>query len=223
MRLYLSSFRVGDHPDALVDLVRRDGLGRPLAVIGNAVDGAPAARRLESVRAEIAALAGIGLGAEELDLRDYDGAQVARLAGDLEPFAGVWARGGNVFTLRERMRASGADRVLVDLLERDTIVYAGYSAGPCCLAPDLRGLEHCDDADEVRRICGIEPTWAGLGVLDRALVPHLDSPGHPETVLLGEVREGYRQAGLPYWALRDGDVLLVDGGLASARVLPRAQ
>lgn len=41
-----------------------------------------------------------------------------------------------------------------ELLTADTLVYAGYSAGPCVLSPSLRGLELVDDADAVLLVNG---------------------------------------------------------------------
>ena len=61
MRLYLSSFRMGDHPEHLVALVGGDG--RRSVVIANAMDNAPPDVRRGSVELELAALADLGLGA----------------------------------------------------------------------------------------------------------------------------------------------------------------
>src|SRR5689334_1500172 len=87
-RLYLSSFRMGDHPEYLTALVGesgrlgQDGAGRGAVVIANALDDAPAAVRRSGVEDELAALAGLGFDAVELDLRDYFGHQ-QRLRRDL--------------------------------------------------------------------------------------------------------------------------------------------
>lgn len=207
MRLYLSSFRMGEHPD---ELVRMSGRGASVAVVANAVDGAPDDVRRAAVQLELAALSRLGLRPDEVDLRDAtgDGELLRRrLAG----FDVLWVRGGNVFVLRHAMRESGADQIVIDALRRDDVVYAGYSAGPCVLAPSLRGLELCDDLAEVTRLHGTEPAWDGLGVLDHAFVPHLDSPGHPETEAMREVAELYRASGVPYVGLRDGQAMVVDG------------
>lgn len=205
MRLYLSSFRNGDHPEELIGLMHRPG---PVRVVANAMDGVQDADRAAAVRLELDNLAEIGLEATELDLRDHT---PASLAGELADVEMLWVRGGNVFTLRHALRSCGADAILPDLLRRDALVYAGYSAGPCVLAPSLRGLEICDDADEVRRVHDADPIFDGLGVLDRAFVPHLDSADHPETDLLAQVVARYEADGTPYWGLRDGQVLVVDG------------
>ncbi|MEU0096388.1 Type 1 glutamine amidotransferase-like domain-containing protein [Kribbella sp. NPDC006257] len=198
MKLYLSSFRLGDHPERLVALLPPAGR---LAVICNAIDSEDPAVRREKVAAEITWLTELGLTAEELDLRT-----VSDLGTRLTAYDGVWVRGGNVFVLRAAMARSGADKILPELIRSEKLVYAGYSAGPCVLAPSLRGLEFCDDPDAVDG----EVIWDGLGLLDHAIVPHLDSPGHPETELLAEVRAHYDVDGMPYVAMRDGQVLVID-------------
>lgn len=208
VRLYLSSFRIGDHAS---ELVRLSGPGARVAVVANACDGAPAEVRAEAVAGEHERLSALGLQPEEVDLREhFDGR--GNLAEVIAPYDVLWLRGGNVFTLRHAMRASGLDDLVVAGLRADGFVYAGYSAGPCVLAPSLRGLEACDDADEVTRLHGVEPEFTGLGVLDRPFVPHLQSPDHPESAALDAVAARYAAAGVPYWALRDGQVLVVDGG-----------
>ena len=211
MKLYLSSFRLGDHPERFVALLPPT---RRVAVIANSIDFEDPEVRVEKVAAEITWLTELGLHAEELDLRDFDGPgeDLRERSGDhlrarLTQYDGVWVRGGNVFVLRVAMSRSGADKILPDLIRSYTLVYAGYSAGPCVLAPSLRGLELCDDVTAVDG----EVIWEGLGVLDQAIVPHLNSPGHPETELLEKTRAFYERTGVPHLPMRDGQALVIDG------------
>ena len=199
MRLYLSSFRIGDHPDRLLALA---GGGRRAAVVANAMDAAPADVRAAAVRLEVDALTALGFDVSEIDLRRPKAPE--RLA----TVDVLWVRGGNTFVLRGALADSGADATLVDLVEAEAVVYAGYSAGPCVLAPDIAALAHVDDVSEVA-----DPILTGLGLLDRPFVPHVDSPGHGESALCDEVAATYAASGQPHWALRDGEVLLVDGPL----------
>jgi hypothetical protein len=57
MRLYLSSFRMGDHPEYLAALAGAPG--RSAVVIANALDDAPAGVRRSRVEDELAGLAGM--------------------------------------------------------------------------------------------------------------------------------------------------------------------
>jgi dipeptidase E len=210
VRLYLSSFRLGDHPDRLVELTRGQ---RTAAVIANACDGQAVADRSASVSLELQALGDLGFDAHEVDLRDFAGRGDA-LRRELAAVGVVWVRGGNVFTLRHAIWHSEADAVLRDVVSTDAIVYAGYSAGACVLAPSLVGLDRCDDPGEVFRLYGEPARFDGLGLLDRAVVPHLATPAHPESAVLEQVAIDYRRDGVAYIGLRDGQVFVVDGDLA---------
>lgn len=68
VRLYLSSFRMGDHPEHLAALVG-DGSRRAVTVAHASDDGPQDARR-SRVERELAALARLRFDAVELDLRD---------------------------------------------------------------------------------------------------------------------------------------------------------
>jgi dipeptidase E len=208
VRLYLSSFRLGDHPEHLVALAGADTRRR--VVIANAMDDAPPEVRRAGVELELAALAGLGLDTAELDLRDYFGQQ-QRLRDDLAGVSLAWLRGGNVFMLRYALQRSGADAVFQELLAADALVYAGYSAGPCVLSPTLRGLELVDDPGAVTRAYGSPPVWDGLAVLGEAFVPHYRSPGHPETTAMDQVVARYQAQGLAYRTLHDGQAMVVHG------------
>jgi dipeptidase E len=195
VRLYLSSFRLGDHPERLRKLA---GAGRRVAVIGNALDAAPVDVRSAGVHRELADFRELGFDADEVDLRSPE------VSGALHSADVIWVRGGNVFVLRRALADSGMDRELVAMIKADEVVYAGYSAGACVLAPNLHGLEQVDDDSVVE-----QPLRDGLAILDRPVVPHLDSPGHPETLLCQGLSVALRRGGQDHWALRDGDVLLV--------------
>jgi dipeptidase E len=206
MRLYLSSFRLGGRPEHLLELVDRD---RPAAVIANAIDDASPDGRKQGVQRELDDLSKLGLEARELDLRKYFETP-ERIAGELLNYGLVWLRGGNVFVLRYALAASGAGDAFVELLRDDALVYAGYSAGPCALGPSLHGFELVDDPHGVCAAYGAEPVWNGLGILDYAIVPHVDSPDHPETERCNTLAERFRTEGVPHRTLRDGEALVID-------------
>jgi dipeptidase E len=211
--MYLSSFRMGDHPEDLVALVEA---GRQAVVIANAMDHEPGADRHAGVQRELDALADLGIEAEELDLRTYFG-QPERLGRCLRACGLVWLRGGNVFLLRYSLAASGADSVLTALVREDALVFGGYSAGPCVLGPTLRGFEIADDPDAVPSIYGASPVWDGLGVLDYVIVPHVNSPDHPETERCGAIADRFRAEGVPHRTLRDGQAIVINGSKTSVR------
>ncbi|MFC7449644.1 Type 1 glutamine amidotransferase-like domain-containing protein [Rhodococcus daqingensis] len=207
MRLFLSSYRFGAHPDLLLNLVGEAG---PVAVIANAADAWEVGRD-SAVVSDVAPLRRMGFDARELDLREFVG-DPGSLRAELARQAMVWVRGGNTFVLRAQFARSGADVVLPELLRSDSLVYAGYSAGACVMSPSLRGLERLDDPAEVGPACGVPVIWEGLGLVDHAIVPHFRSPGYgaEESALIEEVAEHYRLAGTPYRALSDDDAIVID-------------
>ena len=91
VRMYLSSFRLGNCPKRLVSLARH---GKWVAVIANAMDAAPPEVREGSVQLEVIALTGLGFTVDELDLRSYF-LDASPLGADLRRYDVVGLRGGN--------------------------------------------------------------------------------------------------------------------------------
>ena len=206
MRLYLSSYRVGDRGGSLLALL---GNGKRAALIENAQDHlspAQRARRRQELHDPHAELAGLGIEARPLDLRDYFG-QPARLASELVAFDMVWVTGGNAFVLRRAMQISGFDGVIVDLLNRDAIVYGGYSAGAVVAGPRLAGIDCIDNPLVVPSGYHQTPVWDGLGLIDFTIVPHYRSP-HPESAAAEQATRQLSARGVRYRALRDGEVVV---------------
>jgi dipeptidase E len=217
MRLYLSSFRLGDHPEELSRLV---GEKKRAAVVVNAADGYDDADRDANLGRAFDLLRALGLQPFELDLRNYfdlrDGGQavLSRLNGT----GLLWVTGGNAFVLRKAAAASGFDRAVSELLGRDELVYGGYSAGACLLTPTLEGIELCDDPNDTPDgYEGLPHEVEGLGLLPFAVAPHFRSPEHPETAVIDEVVEWFLNQRIPFVALRDGDVIVQEG--TAVRVL----
>jgi dipeptidase E len=151
-------------------------------------------------------LASLGLVTEEVDLRRYFGAGEA-LRAKLGEFDLVWVMGGNAFVLRRAMKQSGFDDVIIGMLERDEIVYGGFSAGAVVAAPTLRGIELIDDPGEVPPGYDPEVVWDGLGLIDYSIVPHFRSP-HPESAAAERAVRHMTGRGMRYRALRDGEVIV---------------
>ncbi|WP_406236653.1 Type 1 glutamine amidotransferase-like domain-containing protein [Nocardia sp. NBC_01009] len=205
MRLFLSSYRFGAHYDRLAELVGKPGR---VAVIPNACDAWPAAWA-GAVTSDTVPLRKLGYTPETLDLRDYVG-RATELERTLAEYPLVWVRGGNTFVLRAQFARSGADLALRKLLAADALVYAGYSAGACIMAPDLHGLDEMDDPAEVAPTCGVEPRWDGMGLVDHRIVPHIDSATDPDGYG-NRLAARYRAEGTAHWALTDDDVVVIDG------------
>lgn len=206
MRLYLSSYRVGDRAGSLLALL---GSGKRAALIENALDLYSDEAR-EMHRREVydpaAELNSLGIASTRLDLRQYFGRTEA-LADELSHYDLVWVVGGNTFVLRRAMKASGFDDVITGMLDNDEIVYGGFGAGAAVAAPALRGMHLFDDEGEVPHGYDAETVWDGLGLIDHSIVPHYRSP-HPETAAAERVARHLSGQGLRYRALRDGEVIV---------------
>ena len=204
MKLYLSSYQLGNETDKLTEMVGRD---KRAAVILNAIDALDDAGRQERLDREMAALQDLDFQPEEIDLRRYFDAPGA-LEAKLCNFGLLWIRGGNSFVLRKAMARSGFDGMVRGLLDQG-IVYAGYSAASCVAGPTLRGVERCDDPYVVPRGYPAETVWDGLGLIDYAVAPHYKSD-HPESTMIDDVVKSYVKNKVPYKTLRDGEVIIVN-------------
>lgn len=208
MRLYLSSLRFGDAFQHLLDMA---GQGARAGIVMNAVDFIPREQReayARNVYDPAAILREHGLQATELDLRTYfgDTEGLARALADLDL---VWVAGGNSFLLRRAMRQSGFDRVGVELIEQDKLIYGGWSAGAVVACPDLRGIDLIDDPNVLAEGYDPAPVYDGLNLIAFHLVPHYESD-HPESEAAGRTAAYLLDQALPYRTLKDGDVLIRD-------------
>lgn len=208
MRLYLSSYRIGDHGRRLRELVQAQ---LRACVIMNGMDGSGASQRGELFERTAGDLSELGFDVTELDLRDYFGSS-AEVGRGLEEFDLIWANGGNAFTLNMAMRQSGFAAELKSLLLADELVYGGYSAGAVVAGNTLRGIELVDSADPAEAVppgYRSEISWEGLRLVDYAVVPHYRSD-HWESEKIERVVGFYMEEEIPHRALRDGEVILVD-------------
>lgn len=206
MRLYLSSYGLGDHPEKLLELL--DGETRT-AVVSNAADFHTAPERAERVERNKAMFEPLGIKTDELDLRDYfdDHEALKKL---LKSYDMIWLRGGNTFILQRAITASGFDKAIKPMLLNNEIVYGGYSAGACVAARSLKGLDLVDDPTEVPS--GYEPKvpWHGMSLVDYSIAPHYQSDHH-ESADIDRVVTYFLHHSMSYKPLRDGEVIVVDG------------
>ncbi len=206
MRLYLSSYGLGNQPGEMMPLI---GDNKRTAIIMNAQDNALPEARAERLQREIENLTRLGLQPEELDLRNYFG-RAEELKAAIADFGYFWVRGGNVFLLRRAYKQSGFDSLLVELLQNDKVAYGGFSAGICVLAPSLKGIELVDPKDDVSE--GYEKTvvWDGLGILGYAIAPHYKSD-HPESADIDKCVDYFKENDISHKSLRDGEAIVING------------
>jgi dipeptidase E len=206
MRLYLSSMDLGNHPDRLTCLA---GPRTRVAVVMNALDNFPGERG-KYLAVQRQSLQDLGFTVDELDLRKYFAAP-GELARALDDKGLLWINGGNSFLLRRAMSSSGFDSIVPQLVAADRLVYAGFSAGVCCAAPSLRGIEFLDEPHDSADGYSPEPIWDGLGLIDYHVAVHYRA-GDPNVEPIQRTIRYYREHNMPYVALRDGEVLITEGG-----------
>ena len=111
MKLYLSSYKFGDHIGQLDMLM--EGYPKKALIIANSADQFPEDGIAERVNQDIDFFESRGISASSLDLRDYFGSNTPdTLEKELRSAGLLWFRGGNVFVLRRALRQSQLDKLL---------------------------------------------------------------------------------------------------------------
>ncbi|HSW99477.1 MAG TPA: Type 1 glutamine amidotransferase-like domain-containing protein [Patescibacteria group bacterium] len=207
MKLYLSSYRLGNHAVALKRLAHAEHAR--VAVIVNAVDNAPTEVRNDVLlRRELQDMHDLGFSADEVDLRAYFGKD--GLLEKLQRYDIVWVSGGNTFLLAKAYAQSGFDAVIEQLIKPGKLVYAGYSAAFCVISPSLRGVELVDDPTVIAEGYNAETIWDSYGLIDFYPIVHFRS-SHHESKLVEKEYNYVRANDVPYKTFQDGDVYVVDG------------
>jgi dipeptidase E len=206
MKLYLSSYKFGNHPEKLTELA---GSNKKVAVIMNAVDFGDKERQNNNLFTQIEKLKEFGFNAEGLDLRNYFGKR-DELKEYLKGIGMVWIHGGNAFILKRAFEQSGFDFLIKEFVINNQIIYAGFSAAVCVVAPTLRGTELVDDLNIVPE--GYKPnfSWDGLGFIPYNVAVHYRS-NHPESELIEKEVEYFKEKNISYKTLQDGEVIVVEG------------
>ena len=206
MRFYLSSYKLGNEVRKLKKMLPRN---RRTAFIPNAADPWAKSERTNMTNiTDMAQLRAIGLKPEVFDLKQYFG-KAKELEKKLDDFGVIWVRGGNTFVLRQAMRLSGFDIAFKKLMHKRDMLYGGYSAGICILAPSLHGIELMDDKTQKPYGKRSRVIYEALGVLDYYIVPHYKSD-HPETKLADKAVQYFINNKMLFRTLRDGEVIVTE-------------
>ena len=147
---------------------------------------------------------------------------VSRSLGEIEPFAEditevtleddvptdlsgydlVFVSGGNVLYLAYKLAETGFGEMLKKYIERGG-VYVGNSAGSIVL---MESIEHFLEADGMGGAPGIYP---GLGIVDYAIIPHMNHPKYGPIV--ERAMQKYESEGKKVYPINDDQALLIDG------------
>jgi dipeptidase E len=206
MKFYLSSYKLGDHPEKLLVLFSEN---KRVGYVPNALDftKADVERRRLHVEKDMQSLEQIGLHPVLLDLKEYFEKKEV-LKKKLSELGGLFISGGNTFVLRQAMKQSGLDNILINSEVSEEFVYAGYSAAGCVLSPTLKSYSIVDDATDHPYEEQRETIWEGLGLIDFAFMPHYNSD-HQESDDIQKEVAYCEEHGIPYKTLRDGEVIII--------------
>ena len=202
MKLYLSSYKLGNKIDELKSWIKEHG--NKIVLIPNSRDIYEDSERLRNgILNDKMMLEEIGFDVDIISLKDYFNNQ-EKLFEDFNKYNAFFVIGGNTFALRKAMQLSGFDDYLMNQVDNDNFLYAGYSAGICVLSPNMKGLELVDEP--LNPYNDESVIYDGIGILDYVIVPHYKSD-HPESHLVDKVVDYMNENGVKYVTLSDGDVL----------------
>lgn len=205
MKLYLSSQGFGNHLERLQEMVGKD---TRVLFVDNAKDELPEAERAAHVEEKRKEFTQAGFDFYELDLRNYfRSPDKLKPLVDAAPF--IWVSGGNTFVLRRAFAYSGFDSLLINTLRAGQLTYGGSSAGSIVMTKTLHGTENGDNPYTVPEGYNEEIVWDGLSLVYPQLVPHYQSDwfGKEADAMI----DYFKQHGLKYETLKDGEVYMVDG------------
>ena len=211
MRYYLSSYRMWSVENVEKFQAMVESTNKRIAMIPNASDAYPDWDRKSSWNVSVMQEVADSTWAQVdiLDLRNYFGKknELAELLKWYDVFRVRW---WNTFILREAMKRSGFDTIL---LKYHTSwvdkVYWWYSAWVCVLCPDLSTLNIVDDPTLTPYEWTYENSYDWLWILDYYVFPHYDSD-HPESEDIQKEVEHAKDRGLYYKTLRDWEVIIIN-------------
>jgi len=208
MKFYLSSYKLGNETEKLKEMV--DQTNKKFAYISNALDSTkndPEWKKKHE-ESDLGDIRSLGVEVEQLDLKDYFGNKDG-LRDKLKSLGGIYVSGGNTFILRQAMKLSGLDDLILEMKDRNDFVYVGYSAAICVLTPTLNVYAITDDATNFPYSQIDEPIWEGLGIVDFIIEPHYDS-GHEESESTDKEIKWCVDNKVLFKAYRDGEVLIIE-------------
>ncbi len=138
-----------------------------------------------------------------IDLREWLNENSIDLCNELMKYDVIWIGGGHTYYLRWILKASGADKIIIALVNAGKL-YAGWSAGAVVAGPTIKHFDKMGDdpADAPEQI------FTGLNLLKEIIVPHTDHPDFSEGALAAA--EALKAEGYKVVALRDGEFFFTE-------------
>lgn len=198
MKLYLASYAMV----TMAKIIEHEGLdpvGKKAIFIPTAGD--PYDNR-DFVEADKLALEKYGLNVVEMDVKNKDEEEIRKAIDGADV---VLVAGGDTFYLMEKLKESGADKIIKKFIEKGG-VYIGSSAGSIVCCPTIEGAEEFDDPSLAPRLDNFD----GMGVFKDVIIPHTHKEKYFERVK--RATQKLESKGYKVHPLTDDDVLFFDGG-----------
>lgn len=197
MKLYLASYAMV----SMAKIIKHEGndfAGKKAIFIPTAGDPYDIK---DFVEADRIALEKYGLDIVEMDIKNKNVEEIRKaiVGADI-----VLVAGGDTFYLMEKLKESGADKVIKDFIEKNGI-YIGSSAGSIICCPTIEGAEEFDNPNLAKGLNDFD----GMGVFKDVIIPHVQKEKYFERIR--STTERLESKGYKVYPLTDDDVLFFDG------------
>lgn len=153
------------------------------------------------VEADRIALEKYGLDIVEMDIKNKNEEEIREIIDGADI---VLVAGGDTFYLMEKLKESGADKIIKEFVARGGI-YIGSSAGSIICCPTIEGAEDFDDPNLAPKL----DNFNGLGIFRNVIIPHAQKEKYFERIR--RATERLESKGFKVYPLTDDDVLFFDG------------
>ena len=197
MRLYLASYAMVTMAK-IIEHEGRDFVGKKAIFIPTAGD--PYDNR-DFVETDKIALEKYGFDVIEVDVKNKDEEEIRKAIDGADV---ILVAGGNTFYLMEKLKESGADKVIKEFIEKGGM-YIGSSAGSIVCCPTIEGAEEFDDP----RLAPELDNFDGMGVFKDVIIPHTHKEKYFERIK--RATKKLESKGYKVYPLTDNDVLFFNG------------
>ena len=119
---------------------------------------------------------------------------------ELLKYETIFIAGGNCFVLLEKIRNSGFDQILTNLLNKDIIII-GESAGACVMGKSIEPLKFMDKPE----LANLK-NYEGLKFFDFVFIPHYKDPKYDSAIIKIE-KEYVKKFNLKKFTDKEGIVI----------------
>lgn len=197
MRLYLASYAMLTM-GKIIKHEGRDFIGRKAVFIPTAGD--PYDNK-DFVEADKIALKKYGLDVVEMDVTNKNEEEIRETIDGADIILVV---GGDTFYLMEKLKESGADKIIKEFVSKG-VIYIGSSAGSIICCPTIEGAEEFDDPNLAPKL----DNFNGVGFFRDVIIPHTHKEKYFDRIRRAIKR--LESKGYTVYPLTDNDVLFFNG------------